>query len=80
MKREIIMETLSVLYAVNAGWRDKVFADADCRRIAERYRVIEAPVPETADTDFLTTHIGEANVVITCWDNGAKGSNRSITR
>ena len=64
----------TVLYAVNAAWRRKLWSEEDSDRVAALCRVIEAPVPEDADRSFLENHIGDADIVISGWGTAPLGT------
>lgn len=56
-----------LMYGAPALRFDKIFSEATRARIAELCEVIETPVPEAANKEFVLKYIGDAEILITSW-------------
>ena len=56
-----------LLYAVPAAKFDRIFPESVRARIAEVCDVIDAPVPERPDKEFVLNRIAKAEILITSW-------------
>lgn len=56
-----------LMYGVPALRFTQIFSEATRARIAEMCDVIESPVPEEADKEFVLKHLGDAEILITSW-------------
>jgi len=63
--------TPKVLFAVNRKKYSRIFSQTDLDRIKTCCDVIEAPVPEVPDKDFLLKYIKDAEIVISSWQTEA---------
>jgi phosphoglycerate dehydrogenase-like enzyme len=56
-----------ILMAVAAEHRDKIFPAPVQKRIDSVCEVIDAPVPADPNADFLTKHLGKAEIMVSGW-------------
>lgn len=57
----------TIFFAMPNGKFDGIFPSPVLDEMRTRYRIIDAPVPDTADSEFVSRHIAEANVLVTSW-------------
>ena len=52
---------------------DQIFPGPVHDEIRSRYAVVDLPVPEISDESYISTGIGEADIVITSWGSPSFG-------